>query len=457
MRISNLAGHKGLADLEELALSCYSEQSGQILLEAISCYSAGSYRAAITMSWVAVVYDIVEKCRQMAIAGHGGAKKTIDEFEARQALLENQSDLGAIKKSLDFERNALRFAKDELQLLDQTQFSDLERLHIDRNKCAHPSYQKIDQIFQPNAELARLHIRNLVDHLLRHPPIQGRFILERVKANINSEHFPTDKDGVANALLISGLVRPSQSVIRDLCHFCLTGLLEAGKRYDWNTRSKLMAVLGHLKTIEPNLLDEIIPEIFNRLVHAKSDEEILQTTITTLQYETLVDCLDDHNIGRMRSLVRRSSIAEETYLFDLSLMRPCVAEAAKRKFQYADVADLVSFLEWDTMFGYDDSYTPPTAIGNRMASIFGSANSWENANDIFEKMLLPYLKALSGNFLISLLGDSLQQKGDLVGSFALEKLCKAIKSKEDIDFDALTEALERMDQEEVATMIQSLQ
>jgi hypothetical protein len=39
------------------------------LREAVDCYNAGLYRAAIVTTWVAVVFDLIEKIRELALSG----------------------------------------------------------------------------------------------------------------------------------------------------------------------------------------------------------------------------------------------------------------------------------------------------------------------------------------------------------------------------------------------------
>ena len=49
----------GLADLDELVHAVALTRHVDIIAEAISCYRAGAYRAAIVTTWIAVCYDII--------------------------------------------------------------------------------------------------------------------------------------------------------------------------------------------------------------------------------------------------------------------------------------------------------------------------------------------------------------------------------------------------------------
>lgn len=57
-------------------------------------------------------------------------------------------------RSLKFERELIKLAKEKFELLSPIEYIDLERLQNDRNRCAHPSLTSDDQAYSPSAELA---------------------------------------------------------------------------------------------------------------------------------------------------------------------------------------------------------------------------------------------------------------------------------------------------------------
>ena len=57
-----------------------------------------------------------------------------------------------------------------------------------------------EQAFNPPGELARLHIRNAVTHLLQHQPVQGKYVLDLILREINSDYFPQDEKDTFVAL-----------------------------------------------------------------------------------------------------------------------------------------------------------------------------------------------------------------------------------------------------------------
>jgi hypothetical protein len=100
------------------------------------------------------VYDLLSKIRELAISGDLEAQRIVADLNKWQPLIA-KNDLGAIKSSLDLEREIVTTANDKFGFFEGMQVQDLERLHDDRNRCAHPTYQGTEQPYAPSAELAR--------------------------------------------------------------------------------------------------------------------------------------------------------------------------------------------------------------------------------------------------------------------------------------------------------------
>jgi hypothetical protein len=106
------------------------EQAKRYIAEAVACYRAGAFRSCIVATWIAVVFDFVEKLNQLELAGDANAKKRRGEFERYR-------EHGDVNGSLLFERQVPAMAREEFELISDLERSDLERLIEDRNRCAH--------------------------------------------------------------------------------------------------------------------------------------------------------------------------------------------------------------------------------------------------------------------------------------------------------------------------------
>lgn len=255
-----------LADVDELLLRCRSPQSKVFLAEAIACYRAGAYRSAIITTWIAVVFDLISKFKELALTGDTEAQKAVDDIE-RMYLTDD------ITAALRFERNILEQAREKFQLISSIEQEDLQRLFNDRNRCAHPSLRSLEEPYQPSGELVRAHIYNAVIALLQHPPVQGRKALGTILEAIESDMFPTQVDrALEQYFRHSPLVRARPTLIKDVVailtkHLLLEQLPEAERMRKYTA---LLAVLKMYHQEGERILQEELPKIGLRVLsHAQ--------------------------------------------------------------------------------------------------------------------------------------------------------------------------------------------
>ncbi|QSX31188.1 hypothetical protein JYB88_06000 [Shewanella cyperi] len=213
-----------LSDLDELVLKCRDHKAKNYIREAVACYKAGAFRSAIVSTWIAVSFDILDKLKELSLAGDKEAEKQIEAFDKARRI-------GDIANSLKFEREILSVCRDKLELISPVEFIDLDRLQEDRNRCAHPSMTADGEVFNPSAELARMHIRSAVEHLLQYPPAQGKYALDSLTSEVESEYFPTDIKKAVVAFESSPLKKARDSLIRNFTIVLLKKLINDAKDY----------------------------------------------------------------------------------------------------------------------------------------------------------------------------------------------------------------------------------
>lgn len=115
--------------------------------------------------------------------------------------------------------------KDDYSLLSPVEYNDLKRLNEDRNLCAHPSL--IDEItpFQATPEIARYHLRNVIEYVLSKPPVQGKAALERVKRTLDSIYYPEDEVGIEVFLNDSPLGRAKDNLKIQFVNFLVSNIV----------------------------------------------------------------------------------------------------------------------------------------------------------------------------------------------------------------------------------------
>jgi hypothetical protein len=278
----------GLVDLEELMIRCRSPQAEEYIEEAVGSYKAGSYRSCVVATWVAVVYDIVDKMRDLALKGDPNAETKIEEFDR---IVEEHDT----SSSLEFEDEILDVAKDEFDLITEIEYEDLSRLREDRHRCAHPSVLPGGDPYQPSPETSRAHMRNAVEHLLSREPIQGKAALDSVMRDISSDQFPDDVQRAAERLKATPISNARRSLFRNVVIVVLKDILRLLDRYEEREDMKKRVVA--LKAIE-------------RVTSSHSVEDIIAEDL-----ERLVDQVDEEQLGRVVFLVRRLPFAWD-YLGD---------------------------------------------------------------------------------------------------------------------------------------------
>jgi hypothetical protein len=70
-----------IVDLDEHILRCRPGPSKSYAEEALAAYRAGAYRSSIVTTWIAVVFDIIEKMREAALFSNAEIKWKLSEFE----------------------------------------------------------------------------------------------------------------------------------------------------------------------------------------------------------------------------------------------------------------------------------------------------------------------------------------------------------------------------------------
>jgi len=180
-----------LGDLDELVLSCRTEEARSYISEAVACFKAGAFRASIVASWIAIVYDLLAKIKELALGGDAQAQQITDEVAGLQPGVE-RGNQAAIRRILEIERDIVETTNDKFGFFDGPQIIDLRRIQDDRNRCAHPTYQGTDQPYSPSAELARAHLVHAIRHVLAVPPVQGKAATAHIIRLVESNFFPID-------------------------------------------------------------------------------------------------------------------------------------------------------------------------------------------------------------------------------------------------------------------------
>lgn len=147
-------------DLDELIVRCRDKLAKKLIQEAVACYRAGAYRSCIVATWNAIVFDFLHKLRELERSGNNEATNILQNFE----IIRSETKF---KELWQFESDLTNVARTKFEFLSSVEASDIERLFLDRSRCAHPSMTSLEEPFEATAELARYHLRSAVMHCLQ--------------------------------------------------------------------------------------------------------------------------------------------------------------------------------------------------------------------------------------------------------------------------------------------------
>lgn len=417
-----------LEDLDELMLRCRDQRARLYIGEAVASYRAGAFRSSIVACWVAVCFDVIEKLRELALAGDKEAEKHVQEIDLTRRA-------GDVARALKFERELLVLAKDRFELISPLEFIDLERLQADRNRCAHPSLTSDDQAYAPSAELARLHLHSAVTHLLQHPPAQGKYALDRLLKDVESEYFPTGMKEARIAFSSGPLKRPRESLVRNLALVLVKALLNDKPEY--KRRMRLAAAVAAAAELHPRIVADTLRERLSALFRSVPDSSLSSTVYFLRDVKDAWQHLEPDVIQRVQNFVRNLPSSDYEDL-EFLLSYPPLQVQARQRVQTSTRQEIAGSLFFDM----------PAEIADRFITIYLASASFDEANSCAKQLMLT-----SGDFNadhVRRLLTSISKKDQVRGSFQLGPLIANLRSKEKIPQDEFEKLLKENGLEEFA-------
>ncbi len=349
-----------LSDLDELVLRCRDEKAKSYIKESVSCYKSGAFRSAIVSTWIAVSFDIIDKLKDLSLAGDKEAEKQLEEFEkARKA--------GDIASSLKFERDILQIARDKLELISHIEFIDLERLQQDRNRCAHPSMTSDGEIFNPSAELARVHIRSAVEYLLQFPPAQGKYALESLVNEVGSEYFPTNLSKAVTAFKNSPLFKARESLVRNFVVVLLKKLLK--ETIDYKEGLRISSALNAVEQIHKENYTDTLKSKLSSLIKTLSDDKLDKTFPVLKRLTDSWEYLEPDVKQKLEAYVENLP-KEKLDELDFLLSHVGLSPSANKRLRKTTRAEIDDPLFFDL----------PIPVGDRIVELYVNSGSFDQAN-----------------------------------------------------------------------------
>jgi hypothetical protein len=390
--------------MEALALRCRSDQSKEYISEALLCYRSGAYRATIVSTWIAVVFDLIDKIRELALSGDANAKVLENQYERYLQQIEQQSEQG-IRSALQFERDILTTCKNQLQLFDQQQLTDLNRLREDRHRCAHPSFQKIGEPYRPSAEQARLHVRNAVLHVLAQPPVQGRAALAELTALVSSNYFPIETAKAVTQLQSSPLAKPSDALVRGFIDELIFGFFNANHSL-YHKRQVMSAINAGLELYRP-LVEARLSKQLGKVVRDQPDQEFPYAAVFVSHISASWSFLDGPAKDKVVEFISNGKASEVIRVLSiLSKVDALKAVVEKR----------IGVLTFEELSEAVATYRLRDAGKNRAIELLSESHSWTRVNNVMDKLILPLFDLLDHTDTERIIRLPITTGADMIGA-----------------------------------------
>lgn len=399
-----------LEDLDELTLRCRDDKARLYIGEAVASYRSGAFRSSIVACWIAVCFDVIEKLRELALAGDKEAEKHVQEIDLTRRA-------GDITRALKFERELLTIAKDKFELISPLEFIDLDRLQADRNRCAHPSLTSDDQAYTPSAELARLHLHSAVTHLLQHPPAQGKYALDRLLRDVESEYFPTSEKDARIAFASGPLKRPRDSLVRNFVLVLSKALLN--DKPDYKRRMRLKAALAAIAVLHPRIFSMTLRERLSALFRSIPDASLFAAVYFLRDVNDTWQYLDADVIQRTRNYVENLPPIDYDEL-EFLLTYPQLQVQARQRVKVSTREEIAG-----AMF-----LNLPSEVADRFITIYLASSSFDDAN-VCAKQMMFYISDFTAGHIRRIL-TSANKKDQVRGSFQLGALISNLRNSEKI-------------------------
>lgn len=409
-----------LRDLDELAERCRSPNAKGALIEALACYAVGAYKSSIMNIWLALVYDIIDKLRELAVSGNAPALAHVTQFDEIQRTRDTD---GALK----FERNILQIAQNEFELVSVQEATDLLRLIEDRNRFGHPNLARDLDALIATPELVRLHLRNVVEHVLERPPVQGKSALDAVHKVIDSPYFPTDLVSAEKILRGTPAARAKRNLVKPLIVGALASCV----------RENLSSLQFRQRVAAASALESMHSEMVREALQSEYDSILRKTDDRFLGHALYLACLFDAG---------RRAISEPTWERLRAYIRVAPAAGIEVLPYTAGVLELTGAVEErslaltrEELIAIAAHAVPvmPRAILSASLKMYFASGSFDAANVISAQILQPLVRHMSRDDAIFLARSA--SNVEVRGSFEYRPLMEKLIELDKISGQELAE------------------
>jgi hypothetical protein len=409
---------------EEMISRCVDDEAKVHIREAVRCYEAGAYRAAIVSTHISVCFDLIAKLRSLASSGDPTAVVLAQSLDNAQQQL-GGGNQAAIKTLLEFERTLLEEFRDKFDFFGNQEFEELARLRTDRNRCAHPSFSHDTLPYAPPAELARLHLRSALTYVLSQPPKQGKAALVSLRATVTSTYFPTTVPEATERLRGAEIGTAREPLVRAFIDDLMYGWPDPNHPY--SKHAKVLVALEAAVEMHRAIAVPRLKIAIEKLAKSGNPEAVRFAGAVALRIAEAAELVDDAT----KTVLRIWLVGEDS---------PNKGTAVKRALQILwwreRALDALATLTADQLGAVTD---PPAEMLTKAAQIYAMAANWDDANALASKVAIPFADRFAPDD-IALIFEASHNGADLRGSHGFREFIELLYDKNPVP-DAELEAL----------------
>ena len=335
------------------------------LEESITCYKAGAYRACVVSTWIALVYDFIEKFRELSLAGDTKAKKLVQEFERIQQARD-------VTAALKFEREMLDIAKDSYEFISPQEHTELKRLFEDRNRFGHPNLNHAAEVLRATPELARSHLRAAVEHVMSRPPVQGKAALSAIQAAVDSPYFPRVIDDAVVALSSTPLKRAKSGAVRDFFLGAVRSLF--AEKLDVEAFERRLVAAQACQQMHREVVDLVIRERMEDLLDRTDDAHLGYLIVGVVKFDSLRKKISAALKLRLEAYIRQLKTAELPVLNFASEL-DFLAQSVQGRLETVTSSELRDFVQ-------RAARAPSRPVIEKALVLLENSKSWDSSNAV---------------------------------------------------------------------------
>ena len=373
-----MTDHPGVTDIDILVLNVRDSESRGLISEAIAAYRGGAFRSAIVATWIAVVYDIIAKARELTAQGEAASRVLVHD-------LDNAIEAGDNRKMQTFESELITKVDKDLQLLAPHEYIAFVRLQRDRHLCAHPAFVVKDELYQPSPELVRSHIVHALQYLLVHAPLQGKSAIARFDADLLGSSFPTTAEEIGSFIRTRYLDRAKDVLVINLLKAIISAPFGAeNAKYASKIRT-LALTLREIANAKTQIYDSVMPSYVARKFKDIT-EDVLLRICPFIAYEPRIwNWLKESDRTRIRRLLESADVEtlKSSAAFESLSTEPLSEVLSDRFHKFPEEVQINIIADH-----------PSKELVGRGIELYAKAVSYRHAEQLGHSVILPLAKYL---------------------------------------------------------------